>query len=120
RDERVRRLENGASGAVVLLETIEFRVGEVALELLHVLRARATPAIDRLIIVKYRKRAALAAHQQSHPAVLNGIGVLELIHQHVAEAPPVVREQLRLVTPDLKCPQQQLRKIDDASLRAGA
>ncbi len=94
RDERVRRLEDGARGAVVLLEAVELRVGEVAPELLHVLHARAAPAIDRLIIVKYGKRAARAAHQQAHPGVLDGVRVLELIHQHVAEAPPVVREQL--------------------------
>ncbi len=56
--------------------------------------------------------------EQAHPGVLDGIGVLELIHQHVPEALPVVRQEPRVVAPQFECAQQQLREIHHP--RAGA
>ena len=93
--------------------------GKVALELLHVLHPRAAPAIDRLVIVKHGERIALGACQHFHPAVLDGVRVLKLIDQHVAKAPPVMREELGLIAPQLKGAQQELGEIDDPIPRAG-
>ena len=51
RDDRVRGGEDVAGGAVVLLEADRLRAGKIAQEMLHVLDARAAPAVDRLIVV---------------------------------------------------------------------
>jgi hypothetical protein len=93
--------------------------GKVAAKLLHVLDARAAPPIDRLVIVKYGEWIALATHQQTHPAVLDGVRVLKLIDHHVAEATLIMRKHVRLIAPQLKGAQQQLREVDDAGLRTG-
>ena len=119
RNQRIRSLKDGAGRAVVLLQAIELRRREIAAELLHVLHARAAPAIDRLIIVKHRKWKSLAAHKETHPGVLDGIRVLKLINHHVTEAAPIMREHLRPFAPQLEGAQQKLREIDDACLCAG-
>src|ERR1700730_1571461 len=103
-NESVGRLQNGGGGAVVLLEAEQLRVGVVAAELLQVLDARASPAVYGLIVIPHHERITgprvsgrrlsrrrrLRRGEQLHPRILDGVGVLELIHQHVLETSPVV------------------------------
>ena len=51
RDHRVRGGEDVAGRAVVLFEADGLRAREIAQEMLHVLDARAAPAVDRLVVV---------------------------------------------------------------------
>ena len=51
RDDRVRGGEDVAGRAVVLLEADRLRARKIAQEKMHVLDARAAPAVDRLIVV---------------------------------------------------------------------
>ncbi len=53
----------------------------VAQELLHVLDFRATPAIDALVVVADHEHVPGVAGQHAHEGVLDGVGVLELVHQ---------------------------------------
>ena len=99
RDQRVRRLENIAGGAIVLLQLVQHRLREIAAELLQVLHARAAPAIDGLVVVAHDEGQAGGTRQQHQPLVLNGVGVLELVHQHVAKTRAVVLQQRRIVAP---------------------
>src|SRR5450631_1069269 len=98
---------------------MQSRRGEVTAEMLQVLHLRAAPAINRLIVVADREWGAVRAHEEFHPPVLDGVRVLELVDEHVAEASLIVREQLRLSAPQLEGAQQELCEIDDARLRAG-
>src|SRR6185369_8022649 len=91
RDQRVRRVEDRRRRAIVLLQANELRTGEIAAELREVLHARTTPAVDRLIVVTHDERRALRTGHELHPAVLNGVRVLELIDEHVTEAVLVLR-----------------------------
>jgi hypothetical protein len=73
-------------GAVVLLELVEHRLREIAAKLLQVLDARAAPPIDRLIVVADRERQAGGTREQRQPLVLDRVGVLKFVDQHVPEA----------------------------------
>jgi hypothetical protein len=118
-DQCVGAVQDGGGGAVVLFQTKQFRVWKVAPELMQILHARAAPAIDGLVVIAHRKGLHRAPGKQFHPAVLDGIGVLELIDEHMPEALPVVIQQRGLVAPQFKCAQQQLREVDHAGARAG-
>ena len=94
-------------------------MGKIAAEGLQILDPRASPAIDGLIVITHGKRRTVRPYHQFHPGVLDRVGVLEFIDEHVAEAPSVVRQQFRVVTPKLERTQQKLRKIHHASALAG-
>ena len=118
-DQGVGGLQDVAGRAVVLLEAHQLGVREVLAEGAQVLDPRTAPAVDRLVVVADRERRALGAHEELRPGVLYRVGVLELIHQHMLEAAAVVREQLRLVAPQLEGAQQQLGEIHHARHAAG-
>ena len=56
-DQRVGRLEDGRSRAVVLLQTDHLGVRVVGLELLNVFDSRPAPAVDRLVVVAHHHQA---------------------------------------------------------------
>ncbi|MNM43662.1 hypothetical protein D3C81_545430 [compost metagenome] len=118
-DQRVGRLEDAAGGAVVLLQADHLGVGEVGRVLVDVLDLGAAPAVDRLVVIADRHQAVATCREQAQPGVLHGVGVLELVHQHMAEAPLVVLQQARMVAPQVQGTQQQFGKIDDAGTVAG-
>ncbi len=110
-DQAVGGGEDRAGGAVVLLQTNGARGREVLGEALDVLDARAAPAIDGLVVVAHDEGMAGLARQQAQPRVLDGVGVLKLVHQDVAEALAVVSEDLGAVAPQLVGAQQQLGEV---------
>ena len=75
-----------AGGAVVSLQLDHARARVVALEVEDVADVGAAPAVDRLVLVADDGDAAGAARQQAHQPVLDAVGVLELVDQHVIEA----------------------------------
>ena len=110
-DERVRRLEDIVGGTVVLLQTDGLGAGEILGEALDILDFRASPPVDALIVVADDKHVALAAAQQPDPVILNGVGILELVHQHMLEPLPVMGQQVRIVAPQFVDAQQQFAEI---------
>ena len=100
RDHRVGGGEDRLGGAVVLLELDHARVGEVLLEVEDVAHVGAPEAVDRLAVVAHDRQVAVAL--QAHPTTVRGglaaaadeqlqepvlrvVGVLVLVHEHVAE-----------------------------------
>ncbi len=118
-DDGVGGIEDVAGRAVVLLEPEQLHVVEIPAVLLQVLDPRAAPAVDRLVVVAHHVRDAGRADQCLHPVVLDGVGVLELVDQHVPEARTVVFAQARHLTQDLVAAQQQLGEVDHAIAAAG-
>ena len=53
-------------------------------QLFQVVQRGAAPAIDGLVVVAHRGEARALTHQQFEQLVLRGVGVLVLIHQHMA------------------------------------
>src|SRR3546814_16815586 len=56
----------------------------------------------------------LRGRQQLEPAVLQSIGVLELIDQNMLETAMVMFAYRPIAPEQLECPQQQLRKLNHA------
>jgi len=96
-DECVRRIEDVALAPIVLLELDHAPLRELALEVEHVARGSAAKSIDRLIVVADCEDRVVAAGEQLEPAILEQIGVLELVDQDVRETLLIVRPQ-NLVT----------------------
>ncbi len=58
-----------------------------------------SPGCETLIVITDDERHAALGGQQHEPLVLNGIGVLEFIHQDVSKARPIVLQQCGVVAP---------------------
>ena len=84
-DHVVGRAQDGAGRAVVLLELDHAQLGVVLRQFLQVVERRATPAVDRLVVIAHRGEAAALADQQFQQLVLGRVGVLVLVDQHMAE-----------------------------------
>jgi hypothetical protein len=113
-DQRVGGVEDVAVRAIVLLELDQVADAELALEVGHVADVGAAKRVDRLIVVADRKHRRTATRQQLEPAVLQGVGVLELIDQDVAEPALVVLAHRLVALEQFVTAQQQLGEIDHA------
>ena len=74
-----------AARAVVALEADDLRAGKVRLEPQDVVDVGAAPAVDRLVVVADTAEIAAGLRQQPEPQILDGVGVLILVDQDVAE-----------------------------------
>ncbi|MNI43711.1 hypothetical protein D3C73_980510 [compost metagenome] len=117
-DQGVGCLQDAGGGAIVLLQANGFGVREVFGILVDVLDFRATPAVDRLVVVAHHHQAVATLGQQAQPGVLHGVGVLELVHQNVPEALLIVSEQAWVIAPQIEGAQQQFGEVDDAGAQA--
>ena len=113
RDDGVRGGEDHGGRAVVLLQAEDRRV-VLAAEVLHVLDARAAPAVDGLVVVADDERRAGLADELPDPVVLDAVRVLELVHQDVAEALAVVLAEVGRIAQELEAAQHELGEIHDA------
>ena len=103
--------EDRGGGAVVRLQPDDAGAGEVFLEAQDVFHFRATPAINRLIVVAYATNIVMALGQQAQPEILHQVGVLVFVHQDVAELAVVLRQHLGWLAQDLRHVQQQVAEI---------
>ena len=88
-DHRIGGVEDGLGRAEVLLEGHRGGVGERLFELQDVGDVRTPEPVDGLIAVPHHHDVAVLAGQQDGQSVLDGVGVLELVHEDVGEALPV-------------------------------
>ena len=77
--------QDGAGGAVVLLQLDELEVGVLNRQLFQVVQRGAAPAVDRLVVVTHSGEMGALTHQEFQQLVLRGVGVLVFVHQHVAQ-----------------------------------
>ena len=83
-DQNVSRLQDTLAGTVVLLQLDHLQRREIFLQQHQVLRPRAAPGVDRLVVVTHHGKARAVAHQQLNQLVLTGVGILVLIYQQIA------------------------------------
>ena len=81
----VRSPQNGAAGAVVLLQLDHPQAWKVSGQFLKVVQRGATPAINGLVIVAHSGEALAFTGQQFEQFILGGIGVLVFVHQPMAD-----------------------------------
>ena len=87
-DDAERGLHDVAARAVVLLELHDLGAREIPAEAAHDAHVGAAPAVDALVVVADHAEVLRRAGERPHDAVLHLVHVLELVDEHVAEAPP--------------------------------
>ena len=117
-DQSVGGFKDAGSGSVVLLQANRLGVREVRRVLMDVLDLRPAPAVNRLVVVADHHQAVAALAEQAQPGVLHGVGVLELVDQNMPEALLVMRQQARVIAPQVERTQQQFGEVDHASPQA--
>ena len=117
-DDAVGQRQDVAAGAVVFFEAHHERAGKVSAELVDVFHLGAAPAVDALVVVTHDERRTTRTGQQTQPLVLQGVGVLKLVHQHVGEALAVVVQHLHMVAQQFVTAQQQFGEVHHARLAA--
>ena len=100
-----------AGGAVVALQADDRRAGEIVLEAQDVVDLRAAPAVDRLVVVADAAQVLARLGEQAQPEILGDVGVLVLVHQHVAEAALVLLQHVRMLAPEAQAFEQQVAEI---------
>ena len=85
-DQCIRGVEDRTGRAVVHLELDDLERRVVFAEFAQVLGARATPGVDRLVVVTHHGEGAARAGQCLEEAVLGGVAVLVFVDQQVAQA----------------------------------
>ncbi len=86
---------------------------------MDVLDLGAAPAVDGLVVVADDGGGVVVVGEQPQPGVLNGVGVLKLVHQNVPEAALIVPAQLVVVAEQLQHTQQHLVEVHQAAPGAG-
>ena len=103
--------QDHGGGAVIALQPHHPGAGKVALEAQDVFHFGAAPAIDRLVVIAHDADVARRRGQQLQPEILHHIGVLILVHQHVAEAVAVIGQDVGMGAQDVQRFQQQIAEI---------
>ena len=115
-DQRIRGVQDVAEAAVVLLQLDDLAHAVLALEVGHVADPRAAEGVDALVVVADGEHALPAPRWREHlqPGVLQLVGVLELVDQHVLEAALVMLAHRLVVAHQLVGAQHQLGEVDHA------
>ena len=96
--DRVGRVEYRAGRAIVLFQPNHFRTWEVLLIATQVLNSRATPPVDRLVVIADDKRYARFAGEQLQPIVLNRVSVLKFVDEQMLKTRLILGEQLLILS----------------------
>ena len=99
-------IQNVLGRAVVLLQPDEPGPGILLLKAQDVLNVGPPEAVDALVVVAHHAEVLPPPGQQRRQEVLQVIGILVLVHQHVAELPLVVFQHLRAAA-------QQRHRVED-------
>ena len=94
-DHRVCRVQDILRGAVVLFETDHRRAREALLKAHDVFNRRPAEFIDALVIVAHHAEVLPLLRQELHKHILRVVGVLVLIHHHIAELVLVIFQHIR-------------------------
>ena len=94
-DDGVGGIQNILGGTVVLLQPDRANAPILLFKTQDILNIGATEPIDALIIIAHHADVAIASRQQTGQQVLQMVGVLILVHQHIAELPLIVLPHLR-------------------------
>ena len=116
RHHRAGGVEYALARAVVALEPDHGRVRQLALEVAQVLLRGAAEAVDRLVVVADHGHVAVLLHQQPQQHPLGEVGVLVLVHEHVAEARGGALAHVRLLVQQAEGAQDQVAEVERPAL----
>ena len=95
-DDGVGGIQNVLGGAVVLLQADDPGVLVLLFKVQDVFDVGAPETVDRLVIVAHHAEVSVSPGQQAGEKILQVVGVLILVHQHIPELFLVVVQHLRL------------------------
>ena len=119
-DDRVGGLDDGASGAVVLLQLIGLRCGVVVAERENILDLRTAERVDTLRIVTHDAHPTVQLREATDDDVLGEVGILILIHQDVVKQLLILAQHIGAVPEQDVGLQQQVVEVHRAVLLAAA
>ncbi len=117
-DDRVGRIQNRRGGTIILLQPHQMRVRKIPRKMLNMFDFRPAPTVNRLIVIAHRENPVIRANQQAHPGILQAVGVLKLINQHLPKPALIMRPQGVVIAQQLGRAQQQFREIHQAAALA--
>ena len=97
--------------AVVLLKADDLCAGKVPFKPQDVANFSSAPSIDRLVIIADTTDVAAALGQQPQPEILRHVGVLVLVHEHVAQPLLVFRQDVGVFLEQAQAFHQQIAKV---------
>ena len=109
--ERIGRIGDGLRGSVVLLEleSTQRRIGVPEPE--YIVDIGSAERIDTLRVVAHHTQPTAVAGKHAHYKMLREIGVLILVHKHIAEKLLIMVEHIRIVTQEHVGEIQQIVEI---------
>ena len=119
-DHGVGRLQNGLGGAVVLLQADHLGRRILLLKVENILDGRAPEPVDALVIVAHHAEVLIAPGQQRGQQVLEVVGVLVLVDQHIAELPLIVGPDLLVLLQQLHGQQDDIVEVQGVGLPQAA
>ena len=96
-NDRVGRVQNGLGGAVILFQTDDPGPGILLLKGQNVLNGGTPEAVNALVIVAHHADIAPVAAEQAGEQILDMVGILILVNQHILEFALVVFPDLRFL-----------------------
>ena len=112
RDHRVGRAQDAAGGSVVLLERDHLQLRVVGRQALQVLDRGAAPAVDALVVVSHGREQPALAGEQLEQLVLQAVGVLVFVDQHIAQHVLPVRAHLFVARDQLDRQGDEIVEVD--------
>ncbi len=76
-------------------------MGEILRKTLDIFDLGAAPAVNRLVVVAYRRYTRFFARKHAQPSILHAVGILKLIDQHKGKTITVMFEDMWLIEPKL-------------------
>ena len=119
-DHGVGRLQNGLGGAVVLLQADDLGRWILLLKVENILDGRAPEPVDALVVVAHHAEVLIAPGQQRGQQVLEVVGVLVLVDQHIAELPLIVGPDLLVLLQQLHGQQDDIVEVQGVGLPQAA
>ena len=111
-------VQNVAGGAVVLLQADGDGVLVLVLKVQNVLDGSAPELVNALVVIAHHTEIAPAAGQQGAQHILGVVGILILIHQHIAELALIILPHIILGLEQLHGLADDVVKVQGAGLAA--
>ena len=105
------RIQNIGRGAVILLQLNYRGIRVILFEIQDVMNICATPAVNGLIVIAHHAQVAALRRQQLHQLILGKVGILILVHHHIAETAAIAVQHRRMIRKQGQRLHQQIIEI---------
>ena len=110
-DHGVGRIQNVLGRTVILLQPDHSRTLILLFEAEDILNIGAAKAVDTLVVIAHHADIAVSPRQQAGQQILQMIGILIFVHQHITELPLIVLAHLRMALQQLHRQQNDVVKV---------